>query len=247
MSNIDWSPLFISLQTAVVTIIIVFVLGVLAAWRVVRIKNEALKDWNRAKDNYEKEGATPAILDTISTNTIDTTDLNSNSVLPFSHNSNSLNNIKINSSVIIKTNNNSYNASEILKNSSISDLMNKTMYNNEKNINSLNFSNDNILIDNLTIKDIMNNLFKDDGVINLSSTINYIDHIINYDIVQMRITYKTVKEYLININVNNVNISAVDKDLKPFMLGLRNKAGKLTVLAIFINARLDSVKSYINL
>ena len=45
MSNIDWSPLFISLQTAVVTIIIVFVLGVLAAWRVVRIKNEALKIW----------------------------------------------------------------------------------------------------------------------------------------------------------------------------------------------------------
>lgn len=41
----DWSPLFISLKTAIVTIVIVYILGVLAAWRVVRIKNEALRLW----------------------------------------------------------------------------------------------------------------------------------------------------------------------------------------------------------
>lgn len=45
LSNLDWSPLFISLQTAIVTILLVFFLGVLAAWKVVRIKNEALKIW----------------------------------------------------------------------------------------------------------------------------------------------------------------------------------------------------------
>lgn len=45
LSNLDWSPLFISLQTAVVTILIVFFLGVFAAWKVVQIKNEAYKIW----------------------------------------------------------------------------------------------------------------------------------------------------------------------------------------------------------
>lgn len=43
VAEIDWSPLWISLQTAVTTIIIVFFLGVLAAWWVIRQKNEALK------------------------------------------------------------------------------------------------------------------------------------------------------------------------------------------------------------
>lgn len=43
VAGIDWSPLWISLQTAVTTIIIVFFLGVLAAWWVIRQKNEALK------------------------------------------------------------------------------------------------------------------------------------------------------------------------------------------------------------
>lgn len=41
----DWSPLFVSLKTAVLTIIIVSILGVLAAWRVIRIKNEAFRLW----------------------------------------------------------------------------------------------------------------------------------------------------------------------------------------------------------
>ena len=45
LSNLDWSPLFISLQTAAVTILIVFFLGVFAAWKVVQIKNEAYKIW----------------------------------------------------------------------------------------------------------------------------------------------------------------------------------------------------------
>lgn len=45
LNELDWSPLFISLQTAAVTIFFVFFLGVLAAWKVVQIKNEALKIW----------------------------------------------------------------------------------------------------------------------------------------------------------------------------------------------------------
>lgn len=45
LSHLDWSPLFISLKTAFVTIIIVSILGVLAAWRVIRLKNGTLKLW----------------------------------------------------------------------------------------------------------------------------------------------------------------------------------------------------------
>ena len=45
LSSLDWSPLLISLKTAAVTMIIVFVLGVIVAWRVIRIKNEYLKLW----------------------------------------------------------------------------------------------------------------------------------------------------------------------------------------------------------
>ena len=40
---INWSPFWISLQTAITTIIIVFFLGVLAAWWIIRQKNESLK------------------------------------------------------------------------------------------------------------------------------------------------------------------------------------------------------------
>ena len=40
---IDFSPIWISLKTAVVTILIVFFLGILAAWWVVRRKNEVSK------------------------------------------------------------------------------------------------------------------------------------------------------------------------------------------------------------
>ena len=40
---IDFSPIWISLKTAVVTILIVFFLGILAAWWVVGRKNEASK------------------------------------------------------------------------------------------------------------------------------------------------------------------------------------------------------------
>lgn len=43
--NIDWSPLFISLKTALVTIIIVYILGIMAAWKVIRLKNKILKLW----------------------------------------------------------------------------------------------------------------------------------------------------------------------------------------------------------
>lgn len=45
LANLDWSPLLISLKTAFVTILIVAVLGVLAAWKVTRLKNETLKLW----------------------------------------------------------------------------------------------------------------------------------------------------------------------------------------------------------
>ena len=40
---IDFSPIWISLKTAIVTILIVFLLGILAAWWVVRRKNEVSK------------------------------------------------------------------------------------------------------------------------------------------------------------------------------------------------------------
>ena len=40
---IDFSPIWISLKTAIVTILIVFFLGILAAWWVVRRKNEVSK------------------------------------------------------------------------------------------------------------------------------------------------------------------------------------------------------------
>lgn len=43
MSALDWSPLWISLHTAVTTIIIVFFLGVIVAWQVERLRNEGLK------------------------------------------------------------------------------------------------------------------------------------------------------------------------------------------------------------
>ena len=92
--------------------------------------------------------------------------------------------------------------SKILENSSVNDLMNKSMYNKKDIkplINVLNSSDDNFLINNITIKDIMNNLFKEDGFINLTSTINYIDYILDYDIIQMRITLKTI-----NLNESNV-------------------------------------------
>ncbi|MBQ5759328.1 MAG: hypothetical protein IIV92_04330 [Schwartzia sp.] len=40
---INWSPLWISLQTAITTIIIVFFLGTLTAWWVLQQKNEVVK------------------------------------------------------------------------------------------------------------------------------------------------------------------------------------------------------------
>lgn len=42
-TTINWSPLWISLQTAITTIIIVSVLGVFTAWWIIRQKNEAVK------------------------------------------------------------------------------------------------------------------------------------------------------------------------------------------------------------
>lgn len=45
MNSLEWSPLLVSLQTALVTIFIVFIMGVLAAWKVVRLKNDATKLW----------------------------------------------------------------------------------------------------------------------------------------------------------------------------------------------------------
>ena len=109
----------------------------------------------------------------------------------------------------------------------------------------LNSSDDNFLINNITIKDIMNNLFKEDGFINLTSTINYIDYILDYDIIQMWITLKTIKEYLVNLNESNVNVSNVDNHLKPFMLGLRNKGAKLNMFAIYIGVLGDYFKTNI--
>lgn len=43
MSVIDWSPLWISLHTAVATIAIVFFIGVIIAWRVERLQSQSLK------------------------------------------------------------------------------------------------------------------------------------------------------------------------------------------------------------
>ena len=43
MSAIDWSPLWISLHTAVATIVIVFVIGVIIAWWVERLQSQSLK------------------------------------------------------------------------------------------------------------------------------------------------------------------------------------------------------------
>lgn len=43
VTTINWSPLWISLQTAIVTIMIVSVLGVFTAWWIIRQKNEAVK------------------------------------------------------------------------------------------------------------------------------------------------------------------------------------------------------------
>lgn len=42
-ASVDWSPLWISLQTAAATIVIVFFLGVLAAWWVERLRSESVK------------------------------------------------------------------------------------------------------------------------------------------------------------------------------------------------------------
>ena len=39
----DWSPIFISMKTASVSIVITFFLGILAAWAVVSIRSRALK------------------------------------------------------------------------------------------------------------------------------------------------------------------------------------------------------------
>lgn len=43
MSAIDWSPLWISLQTAAATIVIVFFIGVIIAWWVERLHSQSLK------------------------------------------------------------------------------------------------------------------------------------------------------------------------------------------------------------
>lgn len=43
MSAIDWSPLWISLHTAAVTIVIVFFIGVIIAWWVERLQSQSLK------------------------------------------------------------------------------------------------------------------------------------------------------------------------------------------------------------
>ena len=43
MSAIDWSPLWISLQTAAATIAIVFFIGVVIAWWVERLQSQSLK------------------------------------------------------------------------------------------------------------------------------------------------------------------------------------------------------------
>lgn len=43
MSAIDWSPLWISLHTAAVTIAIVFLIGVIIAWWVERLQSQSLK------------------------------------------------------------------------------------------------------------------------------------------------------------------------------------------------------------
>lgn len=43
MSAIDWSPLWISLHTAATTIVIVFFIGVIIAWRVERLQSQSLK------------------------------------------------------------------------------------------------------------------------------------------------------------------------------------------------------------
>ena len=43
MSAIDWSPLWISLHTAAVTIAIVFFIGVIIAWWVERLQSQSLK------------------------------------------------------------------------------------------------------------------------------------------------------------------------------------------------------------
>ena len=42
-TSINWSPLWISLQTAITTIIIVFFLGTLTAWWVLQQKSEVVK------------------------------------------------------------------------------------------------------------------------------------------------------------------------------------------------------------
>ena len=42
-SNLDFTPIWISLKTASITIVITFVLGLLAAWWIYSRKNEALK------------------------------------------------------------------------------------------------------------------------------------------------------------------------------------------------------------
>ena len=43
MSAIDWSPLWFSLHTAAATIVIVFFIGVIIAWRVERLQSQSLK------------------------------------------------------------------------------------------------------------------------------------------------------------------------------------------------------------
>ena len=39
----DWSPILISMRTASLSILVTFFLGIFAAWRVIRLKNEKLK------------------------------------------------------------------------------------------------------------------------------------------------------------------------------------------------------------
>lgn len=43
MSAIDWSPLWISLHTAAVTIVVIFFIGVIIAWWVERLQSQSLK------------------------------------------------------------------------------------------------------------------------------------------------------------------------------------------------------------
>lgn len=164
-----------------------------------------------------------------------------NSILLF-NNSNSINNhVKTNPTKNITG---YYNISEMLSNCSCGTLlkesMDKSIIDNKEKVNLLvnvfKKSNKNNKIDNITIHSLLEDLFKNGMFINLNSTIDCIDYVINYDIVQLRNCLITMKKCLVEFNESDeINMSDIDnnKNLKLLMGQLEQKVTKLALLGAY--------------